>query len=295
MLKNLSAQVKIKCKLLMVVCLFLLVMLNHFRMIINMKKILITLLVLISVLPSLRSQYSTLNAHSHNDYENKTPFRLAYNNHFGSIEADVWVVKGDLFVAHNMKDILPGRTLDSLYIKPIVRILRENMGKAWKDSPSTFQLLIDLKTSVAQTLPLLVEKLEQYPDVFNPRKNKNAVRIVITGNRPEPSEFKNYPGFVFFDGNLEREYDKKQLKRIGLYSENFKTFSTWNGSGDIIEEERISLQNAIDSAHSLKKKIRFWNSPDNPEAWNTFMVMEIDFINTDQIAELGEYLNKIDF
>lgn len=260
-----------------------------------MKKILFILFVLISVSPSVKSQYSTLNAHSHNDYENKTPFWLAYNNHFGSMEADIWAVKGELFVAHYEKEILPGRTLDSLYIQPIVKMVRQNKGKAWKDNPSRFQLLIDLKTTVAQTLPLLVEKLEQYPDVFNPRKNKNAIRIVITGNRPEPSEFKNYPKFVLFDGNLEKEYDKKQLKRIALYSENFRNFSTWNGSGDIIEEERIRLQNAIESAHSLKKKIRFWNSPDNPEAWNTFMDMGIDFINTDHIVELADYLNKTDF
>jgi alkaline phosphatase len=257
-----------------------------------MKKILITLFVLISVLPSLESQYSTLNAHSHNDYENEIPFRLAYNNHFGSIEADIWVVEGDLHVAHFNKEILPGRILDSLYIKPIVRIFRQNLGKAWKDNASTFQLMIDLKTTVKQTLPLLIAKLEQYPDVFNPRKNKNAIRIVITGNRPEPSEFKDYPRFIFFDGNLGIKYDKKQLKRIALYSENFKTFSTWNGSGDIIEEERIRLQNAIDSAHYLKKKIRFWNSPDNPDAWKTFMEMGIDFINTDHIVELADYLNK---
>jgi len=257
-----------------------------------MKKILVILFVLISVLPSLSSQYSTLNAHSHNDYENEIPFRLAYNNHFGSIEADVWAVKGGLYVAHFEREILPERTLDSLYIQPIVRILRQNKGKVWKDNPSTFQLLIDLKTSVAQTLPLLVEKLEQYPDVFNPRKNKNAVRIVITGNRPEPSEFKNYPGFIFFDGNLAREYDKKQLKRIALYSENFRAFSVWNGTGDIAEKEKNRLQNAIDSAHSLKKKIRFWNSPDNPDAWKTFMEMGIDFINTDHIVELADYLNN---
>ena len=94
-----------------------------------MKKILFILFVLLSISPSARSQYSTLNAHSHNDYENEIPFRLAYNNHFGSIEADIWAVKEDLFVAHYEKDILPLRTLDSLYIQPIVRIFRQNKGK----------------------------------------------------------------------------------------------------------------------------------------------------------------------
>ena len=68
-----------------------------------MKKILFILFVLISVSPSVKSQYSTLNAHSHNDYENKTPFWLAYNSHFGSIEADIWAVKDDLYVAHYIR------------------------------------------------------------------------------------------------------------------------------------------------------------------------------------------------
>ncbi len=171
-----------------------------------MKKILISLVFLLISLATAYPQYSTLNAHSHNDYENDPPFMLAYNNHFGSIEADIWAVNGELFVSHNEKDIIPSRTLDSLYIKPIVRIFRHNGGKAWKDNQGTFQLMIDLKTPVDPTLSLLIQKLANYPDVFNPRINKNAVRIVITGNRPEPAKFLNYPAFVFFDGNVELRY-----------------------------------------------------------------------------------------
>jgi alkaline phosphatase len=43
---------------------------------------------------------------------------------------------------------------------------------------------------------------------------------------------------------------------IALYSANFKTYSSWNGEGDIIEKEKIQLENIIDSVHSQKKKIR---------------------------------------
>lgn len=276
----------------MAVCLFLLLVKNHIIITISMKKILILFLILIVLSYQGKAQYSTLNAHSHNDYENETPFWLAYNNHFGSIEADIWAVKGELFVAHYEKEILPGRTLDSLYIQPIVKMIRQNKGNAWKDNPNTFQLLVDLKTPAEPTLSLLVEKLRQYPNVFNPGLNNGSVHIVITGNRPEPSEFRNYPDFIFFDGILDQKYSKKQFKRIPLYSENFRNFSSWNGTGDIIDKEKIRLQNVIDSVHSLKKKIRFWNSPDNINAWNTFMDMKIDFINTDHINDLADYLNN---
>jgi alkaline phosphatase len=42
----------------------------------------------------------------------------------------------------------------------------------------------------------------------------------------------------------------------------------------------------------MKKKIRFWNSPDEINSWNTFMKMKVDFINTDQIVKLAGFLNK---
>lgn len=257
-----------------------------------MRKILISFFFLLISLTVVYPQYSTLNAHSHNDYENNPPFMLAYDNHFGSIEADIWAVKGELFVSHNEKDIIPSRTLDSLYIQPIVRIFRQNGGKAWKENPGTFQLMIDLKTTVDPTLSLLIQKLIKYPDVFNPRINKNAVRIVITGNRPELAKFIEYPAFVFFDANMALKYSKKQLKRIALYSENFRNFSSWNGEGEINEKEKVRLEGIVDSVHSVKRKIRFWNAPDNSDAWSLFIDMGIDFINTDHITKLSDFLTN---
>jgi len=234
--------------------------------------------------------YSTLNAHSHNDYENTIPFRLAYDNRFGSIEADIWAVNGDLFVSHNKQDIKPERTLDALYLEPIVKLFRANGGQAWNNSKSTFELLIDLKTDVEPTLSMLVEKLKLYPDVFDPVVNKNAVRIVITGNRPEPSGFSKYPDFIYFDGVLNLKYDDSQLKRVALFSENLRNIIKWNGEGEIGKDEKIRLQAVIDSVHALDKKIRFWNAPDNINSWNTFMKMKIDYINTDHIVKLAEFL-----
>jgi alkaline phosphatase len=264
---------------------------NHFSMMIIMRKILITALAPGLFATFAQAQYSTLNAHSHNDYENEPPFWLACNNHFGSIEADIWAVNGNLYVAHDEKEILPGRSLDSLYVQPIVKMFRQNDGTAWKDEPAAFQLLIDLKTPVEPTLTMLVAKVKQFPDVFDQKVNKNAVRIVITGNRPEPAEFGNYPGFIFFDGVPDQKYSKKQLKRVALYSANFRNFSSWDGTGDIAEKEKSRLREVIDSAHSRNKKIRFWNSPDDPNAWDTFIKMGIDLINTDHVVKLAEYLN----
>jgi len=258
----------------------------------NMKKLLSAILLFLSISVTTQAQYTTLNAHSHNDYEQKTPFVLAYNAHFGSIEADIWAVNGDLFVAHNKSDIKAERSLDSLYIQPIVRFFRKNGGKAWRNYPSTFQLMIDLKTPFEQTLSILVEKLKKYPDVFDSDQNNNAIRVVITGNRPDPSGFSKYPLFIWFDGNVTLKYDDQQLKRIALYSENLAGFTTWKGKEAMVEKEEIRLKQVIDSVHGLNKKIRFWNAPDDAYAWKTLINLKVDYLNTDHIQELSAWLQN---
>ncbi|HZK97909.1 MAG TPA: phosphatidylinositol-specific phospholipase C/glycerophosphodiester phosphodiesterase family protein [Prolixibacteraceae bacterium] len=257
-----------------------------------MKRLFSMMLLLLIFSISSQAQYTTLNAHSHNDYEQQTPFMLAYNAHFGSIEVDIWAVNGDLFVAHNKSNIKAERSLDSLYIQPIVRLFRKNGGKAWSNYPSTFQLMIDLKTAAEPTLPLLVEKLKKYPDVFDSNQNNNAIRVVITGNRPKPSGFSKYPLFIWFDGNVTLKYDDQQLKRIALYSENLAGFTSWKGKEPILEKEAIRLKQVIDSVHGLNKKIRFWNAPDDAFAWKTLMNLKVDYLNTDHIQELSTFLQN---
>jgi alkaline phosphatase len=258
----------------------------------QMKKIIITLTLFISTILCVNAQYTTLNAHSHNDYANDIPFWLAYYNHFGSIETDIWAVNGELIVSHNKADIKPENSIDALYIQPIVKLVRHNKGKAWNDHPSAFQLLIDLKTPAEPTLSLLAEKLKKYPDVFDLNVNENGIRVVITGNRPTPSEFANYPEFIWFDGILKQYYNEEQLKRVALYSENLRIFTMWPGDKELFPKDKIRLKSVIDSVHSLKKKIRFWNAPDDIFAWKTFMNLGVDYINTDHINELSEFLNN---
>lgn len=258
-----------------------------------MKQLLFTVTLLFIFSVSLDAQYTTLNAHSHNDYEQKTPFFLAYEAHFGSIEADIWAVAGDLLVAHYREEIKPERTLEALYLLPVVELFRKNGGNAWPDNASTFQLLIDLKTEFEPTLSLLIEKLKKYPDVFDPTVNKNAVRIVISGNRPDPVSFGDYPGFIFFDGKLNLHYNATQLERVPIFSENLKVFTNWNGTDTIPDKEEQRLKSVIDSVHNLTKKIRFWNAPDSIPAWETLMELKVDYINTDHIGELSGFLRTL--
>ncbi|MHA4739873.1 alkaline phosphatase [Dyadobacter sp. MSC1_007] len=231
----------------------------------------------------------TSRAHSHNDYLQAAPFVLAYQNQFGSVEADVHFKNDTLFVAHDAKDMTAERTFEKLYLQPIVAQVRKNAGSIYKDKSRELTLLVDLKTSFTSTLPALAKALEPYQDMLVP---KGSVKVVISGNTPPPAQFDQYPAYIFFDGRPEVAYTAQQANRLGMISQDFHRFSQWNGKGIPVEKDRKAIQEVIAKAHALNKPFRFWASPDNINAWKILMNLGVDYINTDHVAELGTFLNN---
>ncbi|QKZ14102.1 alkaline phosphatase [Spirosoma sp. KUDC1026] len=232
--------------------------------------------------------YSPAQAHAHNDYEHTIPFWQAYDQQFGSIEADIYARNGQLYVAHDTADITPDRTLDALYIQPIVGKVKANKGKAYADADYTLQWLIDLKTPAALSLPLLVKALSAYPDVFG---TGGPVQVVVSGNVPAPTQFGQFPNWLKFDGRPNITYTPEQLTHIGLISQDFTKYTRWNGKGLIVKKEREAIQAVVDQVHKQGKKIRFWATPDNINTWKSLMNLGVDFINTDNLAGLGRFLS----
>ena len=237
----------------------------------------------------------TIQIHSHNDYRQRIPFYQAYAQQIASIEADIFVTdkEGELLVAHDRHELPEAPTIDEAYIEPLVNLYKQNKGRAWKNSDQLLILLVDLKTPVHPTLDLLIEKLQQYPDVFDPAVNPYAVRVVISGNRPDPDMFKSYPSVISFDGS-KTDYTAEQLERISMISLNLRNYSQWNGKGMMISDELENVKAAIDAVHALGKPIRFWGTPDGVTAWNTFYNIGVDYINTDQPEACAGFFRDFD-
>jgi alkaline phosphatase len=224
-------------------------------------------------------KFTLANVHSHNDYEQKIPFELAYTNQLGSIEADIHLVGGKILVGHDAKDLLPNRSLENLYLAPLL---------AYNTTSRKLQLLIDVKTEAIRTLDSLIALLKQYPSLIN---NKN-ITITISGNTPPDSIFIQYPKFIHFDGRIFKNYTPEQLSKISLISEDYGKFTMWKKTWpmQIAEEEKI--KSAIKKIHALNKPIRLWGTPDFPLAWEKFIAMKIDFINTDKIEEITQFFQS---
>lgn len=233
--------------------------------------------------------YTSSNAHSHNDYEKPSPFWEAYDQGFGSIEADIFLKDGNLIVAHDQQQVLLNRTLDSLYLQPINQSLQKNKGTIYSDASKPLQLLVDIKTDAIPTLNKLVEQLQKYPAITSAA----SLKIVISGNRPPAEQFSAYPAYIYFDGVLGTTYSQEALKKIEMLSADFKDYSVWTGKGIIVENERKKVDAVISQAHNLNKKVRFWDAPDVINAWYGFMELGVDYINTDHIAEIGKFLGQL--
>jgi len=230
-------------------------------------------------------KYTVSNAHAHNDYLHPVPFYTAYNAGFGSIEADIFPVNGILFVAHHKNEIQPHRTLKSLYLVPLLNELAS-------DSSRQLKLLVDIKENYKLSLDLLIQEIEPLRPFLSTQEKSRSLTILISGERPSPAEYKNYPDYIFFDDHLKLPHNSAEWKRVGLVSQPFIKFSAWKGEGPLEERDEKLLKRTIDSVRHAGKTIRFWAAPDNEASWKMQMKLGVDLIGTDKIDELANFLRS---
>lgn len=247
--------------------------------------------VLVVWLPHLAAsgqEYNSSHVFAHNDYVRAVPFFTAYELAVGYIETDVFLRHGKLFVAHHDHEIRPGRTLDSLYLKPLQLQMRKHGGNVYENPAKELTLMIDLKTEGTSTLTAVTEALSQYPEF----KDAHTLRIMISGSVPDPALWENYPSYIYFDGRPGISYTPAQWKRIHMISTSFGEHVKWDGRGQLSGEAVKKIRTLMNDAHSAGKKFRFWGTPDSENAWSQFMDLKMDVVLTDDVAALVRFIDR---
>ena len=240
---------------------------------------------LLSLQIVLGQKTNSFKIHSHNDYLQTAPFWEAYAHGANSIEVDVFLKNDTLYATHDEVDIIPSHTIESLYLGPMNNVMELQLGKHQE-----LQLLIDIKSEAYTTLAKIVAVLEKYPNIIN---NPN-ISMVISGNRPKPEEYKNYPKFIMFDYQSLDDIPKADAwEKVALISLPFYKFSRWNGKGRLTVEDLQKVKSTIDKAHSYNKPFRFWATPDSKTAWKALHDLGVDYINTDMPDKASVYLETL--
>jgi len=231
--------------------------------------------------------------HAHNDYEHKRPLLDALDHGFCSIEADIFLVDGQLLVAHNRRDVRPERTLQALYLDRLRARVKQNGGRVYPNGPE-MTLLIDLKSDWREIYPALREVLKQYADILvtfhDGMKQTNAIIAIITGNRSKTMFNGESLRYAALDGELnDLDADSSADLIPWISGEWSKTF-TWRGNGMMPEQEKQKLTSIVSQAHRQGRKVRFWGAPDKRVFWRELLQTNVDLINTDDLEGAQKFL-----
>jgi glycerophosphoryl diester phosphodiesterase len=245
-------------------------------------------------------------AHSHNDYEQKRPLLEALDHGFCSVEADVYLVEGQLWVAHDRKDLKPDRTLKSLYLEPLAERVRNRVG-IFADPKARLMLLVDVKGQGAEVYQRLKTELAPYAPMLTRFRDTGvvtgAVTVVLSGDRAWDLAREDLDRWCALDGRMSDLTNAAPAGVAGsstppaslvpLVSESWRTLFRWNGDGEMSAVEKARLKGLVSQAHAQGRKIRFWALPDRPEAWKVCQDAGVDLINTDKIPGLSAFLRGL--
>ncbi|PAU47094.1 hypothetical protein CK936_20540 [Streptomyces albireticuli] len=239
-------------------------------------------------------------AHAHNDYEHPHPLADALSHGFGSVEADIWLVGGKLLVAHDASGLDPTRTLESLYLEPLLRRVRAGHGRVYEGYDLSLQLLVDIKTAGAPTYRELARHLRRYRSMLSScvgeRVRRGAVTAVVSGDRgarvPMATERVRR---AFYDARLADLGTGVPASFAPLVSDNWNTKFSWQGVGPMPGPERAELARVVSLAHAEHRRVRFWATPDRPgpareAVWRELLAAGADHLNTDDLAGLEAFL-----
>ncbi|WP_329042467.1 phosphatidylinositol-specific phospholipase C/glycerophosphodiester phosphodiesterase family protein [Streptomyces sp. NBC_00178] len=241
-------------------------------------------------------------AHAHNDYLHPRPLHDALAQGFTSVEADIFLVDGELLVAHEAGSLDPARTLTGLYLDPLAARVRAHHGSVHAGYRDPLQLLIDIKTEGAATYLALDRVLRSYRHILSHyaagRVRSGAVTPLVSGDRAArvPMEAQT-DRYAFYDGRPDDLGTQAPASFIPLISGNWTQSFTWPGTGPFPAAERDRLRTFVSTAHAAGQRVRFWGTPDAPgpereAVWTELVAAGVDHLNSDDLEGLASFLRR---
>ena len=181
--------------------------------------------------------WGSLPAYAHNDYENSDPLWDALELGYGGVEADFYLVDGELLVAHDRDEVQPERTLRSLYLEPLRQIVADS-GRVCHDGHA-FVLNIEAKepgeAGFAALHALLLEYLDLLTHVDAGQEIPGPVQVILVGWQPPLAELAAMPvrcvAVQSYYRDLPENHAEIPAHLLRLVTVQYSQHFFWQGAG----------------------------------------------------------------
>lgn len=265
----------------------------------NRIKFVFILLIISNITSFSQSDSSSFpypQAHAHNDYAHKHPLFDALKHGFTSVEADIFLIKGKLVVAHTYPVFGRKRTLTKLYLEPLAKRIEKNEGAVYPGMSDPFTLMIDFKTGGSEIFATLLKELQPYRQLLQRRIDgkliAGPIRIVLSGNRPDSEEMDGKNQWVWLDGRPSDFVHDLHQDKIAWISDRYGKHFSWKGKGPMPEAEKTKLAEFVRQSHARGAEVRFWATPENETVWQVLLKAGVDRISTDDLIGFHEFLQN---
>lgn len=243
-----------------------------------------------NVLPPSQRKGQLRRAHSHNDYHQADPLYSALRNKIGSIEVDVFPSRNNdkLLVGHTILDLDILRTIDSMYLAPLLNLFRSR----GKSLPKHILLLVDFKGNANRSIVLLHKALSPIRPFLshvssNGKLHRKILTIVISGNRPDEDTLTQHGDqIVFLDGRIFNDADvlNRSPNLVPLISISWQHLRLTQ-----LAAQHNVLKTWTQRVHANGKQFRVWGAPNREDIWQYLEQQGVDWINIDDHARYARF------
>ncbi len=239
----------------------------------------------------------SLPAYAHNDYKNRHPLWDALQAGYRGVEADYFVVDGEILVAHDRDDVQADRTLRGLYLEPLRQIVADS-GRVCPDG-QTFILNIEAKedgeASFAALHDLLLEYRQMLTWVDHGREVPGPIQVILVGWQPPLDELAALPQRCVAVQAYARHLPPNQAEipahLLRLVTVQYPQHFTWQGEGPVPAEFAAHLASLTAlRAEVPGRLLRVFKVPRRRGVYDALLAGGVDLIGTKTLGRSARLL-----
>lgn len=238
-----------------------------------------------SILLSAQPAYIS-RAISGNDHARKKPLHEALENGFAGISAELNMKKdGKLYCGSDL--------LSKKYLELAKKLIFERKGNIYLGRTEEFLMVFELRSDEVETVKALEKELNSYSEILSSKTQNGidykAIRIILVGKNGQIPEYISTSPYIFTEIPFNKTTPDDASFFNGTAGMRFNKVYDWNGNGIMPNMQYHSLSSMIKVTQKAGRKVRLYDIPEVPNAFDLFLNAGADYLQVNDINKFVTY------